>query len=80
MIPGGANDNRAYLADKVKTAAHIDENLVKVLYDPQTSGGLFIAINPNRANRFEKDMNARELPCWRIGEVIEKSDYPIIVE
>jgi len=80
MIPGGANDNRAYLEDKVKPAGKLDENLVKVLYDPQTSGGLLISLTPNRAEQFEKDMNAKNLPFWRIGEVVEKTDYPITVE
>lgn len=80
MIPGGANDNRAYLADKVKTADNIEKNLLKVLYDPQTSGGLLIAINPDRAEHFERDMAARNLPCWRIGEISDKTEYPIVVE
>jgi selenide,water dikinase len=44
MIPSGANDNREYLIGKIQIADPVDNSLQAVLYDPQTSGGLLIAI------------------------------------
>ena len=80
MIPGGANDNREYLTDKVHFADGVDKSIEKVLFDPQTSGGLFIAISANRADKVEEDMRKNNIFCRLVGEVIEKTDYPIIVE
>lgn len=80
MIPDGANDNREYLEDKVYISEGVDKSIEKVLFDPQTSGGLFIAISANRADKFEEEMRKNNIFCRLVGEVIEKADYPIIVE
>jgi selenide,water dikinase len=44
MIPGGGRSNEAYVADDVTWAADIAEPWRHLLADPQTSGGLLIAI------------------------------------
>lgn len=80
MIPGGANDNRSYFGEKVLIKNSLDPNLVKVLFDPQTSGGLFIAIPPDRITAFEKDMNTQKVFFRRVGEIVDKKNYLIIVE
>ena len=45
---GGARNNRTYLGENVRTGGNVPEPLQAVLYDPQTSGGLLIAIAPDR--------------------------------
>ncbi|MBN1213118.1 MAG: selenide, water dikinase SelD, partial [candidate division Zixibacteria bacterium] len=80
MIPGGANDNREYLEDKVRFSEGVNESIVKVLFDPQTSGGLFIAMPGDRAGDFADDMRKNKIFFCLVGEVIEETDYPIIVE
>jgi selenide,water dikinase len=80
MIPGGANDNRLFLADKVQLNEGVDKSIEKVLFDPQTSGGLFIAMPSERADNFESEMQKRNILCRPVGEVIEKNNYPVIVE
>lgn len=79
MIPGGANANRDFLTGNITVADSVDPNRDKVLYDPQTSGGLLIAIDPDQADSFMSACNARSLPAVQIGEVLDRMDVPIIV-
>jgi selenide,water dikinase len=80
MIPGGANDNRAFLEPFVTVASTIDKRLDAVLYDPQTSGGLFIAIPEANAEAFLADANQAELPAVRIGQVEPCGVKPLVVD
>lgn len=41
---GGCTRNRAWLADKVEVAAGVPAELVELAFDPQTSGGLLVAV------------------------------------
>lgn len=49
IIPGGAYNNMAYLKDDVEIAASVPLDLSDALYDPQTSGGLLIAVSEAEA-------------------------------
>ncbi len=80
MIPGGANDNREFLAGHVKVTGSIDSNLEVVLFDPQTSGGLFIAIPPQRADEFQQELKRLHLPDQPVGQVERPGEVELIVE
>lgn len=80
MIPGGANANRDYLNGKVQFADGLDTNLVHVMFDPQTSGGLLMAIPQDSCQAFEKEMTDNLIEFARIGSVVEKTAFPLIVE
>jgi selenide,water dikinase len=51
LRPGGLSRNRDFYKDSVSFAASVPEYLQDILYDPQTSGGLFIAVGPRKARR-----------------------------
>jgi selenide,water dikinase len=44
LVPGGAHRNKEFYAPKVDGAKSCPPSLLDVLYDPQTSGGLLIAV------------------------------------
>jgi selenide,water dikinase len=44
MLTGADKTNREYVGDDASIAAGLDPNLVKLFYDPQTAGGLLLAI------------------------------------
>ncbi|UCD64458.1 MAG: selenide, water dikinase SelD, partial [Candidatus Zixiibacteriota bacterium] len=59
MIPGGANANREFLEGRWASEGKLDKNLEHVLFDPQTSGGLLIAIPENRSKQFEQEAESQ---------------------
>lgn len=79
VIPGGANDNRAYLEGKVTVDPKINQNIEKILYDPQTSGGLLIAIPADKAEAFGAALQENGLPHTVIGEVTERGETALVV-
>jgi len=77
IFPGGAYDNRAYFQKSVKLECELGEDQQMLLYDPQTSGGLLMAVPPVRCADFEEAMNQKKAQVWRVGEVIEGSGIMI---
>jgi len=68
-IPGGLNNNRDFAASCVEGTSEFDD----LLYDPQTSGGLLIALPERDAAQLEM-----KLPnAYRIGQVTERQSKPI---
>lgn len=80
MIPGGADANREYLEGKHTLVGELDSNLEHVLFDPQTSGGLFIAIPEKRQVEFEQELADKDVFAQMVGQVEPASGYPLIVE
>lgn len=48
LVPGGAYNNMSYLEKDVEFAKNVPLELSDIMYDPQTSGGLMIAVNEAR--------------------------------
>jgi selenide, water dikinase len=44
-IPGGLKNNKEFVSCAVEIAGNIDPKVLELLYDPQTSGGLLIAVS-----------------------------------
>lgn len=68
-LTGGAGRNREQLGDRIRLADGLDPTLVDLVYDPQTSGGLLIAVAPDRAKELRAAIEESEGACWRIGHV-----------
>lgn len=68
-IPGGLKNNREFASSCVEGTAEFEE----LLYDPQTSGGLLIALPERDAALVEKKMP----DAYRIGQVTEPKSKPI---
>jgi selenide,water dikinase len=69
-IPGGSQRNETYLAPHVRIDEQLDAIERELLWDPQTSGGLFAAIDPAAWTALAA--LAPEVTFWRIGEVTEQ--------
>jgi len=57
-ITGGCKRNKDYLEDKMAIDKSIREGLVQVALDPQTSGGLLIALAKRHAAKLVEDLHA----------------------
>ena len=75
---GGGARNRDALQDSVTIDKSIDEAMTQVLFDPQTSGGLLIALPLDRGSELERRMAADGLDCWRIGGVVDGSGVKVV--
>jgi selenide,water dikinase len=69
-IPGGLNANRDFVKPWL-TVESAGERPPELLYDPQTSGGLLIAIPAERAQRLAEELATREVGVHPIGRVEE---------
>ena len=73
MIPGGLKNNRDFLGDCVTFDARVPEENRALLYDPQTSGGLLIAIDPSAAEHALKALQENGVSAAKIGTVRPKT-------
>ena len=69
IFPGGASDNRLYYQEHVKFYAGIDEASQMLLFDPQTSGGLLLAVPPEELDPLLGAAAQAGQTLWQIGEV-----------
>ena len=69
QITGGAGRNREGLAGKVTVAGGIDEAVEHLLFDAQTSGGLLLAVPPERVDALAAALEADGFLAARIGRV-----------
>jgi selenide,water dikinase len=68
-VPGGGRTNRDYFGGWVSVAPGIPAEVVDLLYDPQTSGGLLAAIAPARAAAVVAALSSAAVPAARVGRV-----------
>ena len=58
FLTGGCRRNKAYLADKVVVSSTVSAALREIAFDPQTSGGLLVALEPRAAERLVRRLRA----------------------
>ncbi|OPX88360.1 MAG: Selenide, water dikinase [Pelotomaculum sp. PtaB.Bin104] len=80
MVPAGAYRNLQYLEQMLKWENGIDEVDRLILADPQTSGGLLIAVSRERAETARQLFTAAGLSGCEIGEIIESTAPQILIE
>ena len=78
LLTAAAQRNRNFLQDKV--LFNIDDfAMEEILFDPQTSGGLLVAVGPEDVEDIMKELDNLSLPCGVIGEVVNEKQHKIIV-
>jgi len=69
-VTGGAQRNEEYLTGRVRISERLESVDRDILWDPQTSGGLFAAIEPTLWPTLEA--LAPDVQFWRVGQVTER--------
>ena len=77
FIPGGLYRNRDFF--KVHVENSRDDFFYNIVFDPQTSGGLLFAINPDDLSLFQKHAANAGLDYWLIGRFIAEPKGKIIL-
>jgi selenide,water dikinase len=76
MLPAGCYRNRDHYLPFI-SGGQKDSDALLPLFDPQTSGGLLIALAPGDADRFMALAEQREIYAHRVGSVLPKQEYLI---
>jgi selenide,water dikinase len=73
MVPGGLYRNRDFRKNMVDIDRHVPQYLADILFDPQTSGGLLIALPAPRASQLLKRLREEgSTEAAIIGEVVSE--------
>lgn len=79
ILTGGADGNREFMVGNVSFPQGFDKNLEHILYDPQTSGGLLIAMPRKKADDFSDALKKNRLSHEIIGEVVGPMNFAISI-
>jgi selenide,water dikinase len=80
IYPGGLGRNRDFYAPQVEFKSRIPEYKKNLLFDPQTSGGLLIALPPQKAETLVQSLKKKKINAAIIGKVIKDTDHKIAVK
>ena len=81
MIPGGLHRNRDFRSQMVEFSAAVPQFMSDILFDPQTSGGLLIALPNSDADALLEMLREEGVEeAAIIGDVIAEPQCKIIVE
>ena len=79
LLTSGDKTNREYVGADVEINETVDENLVKLLFDPQTAGGMLIAVNENKAEDLLATLLKNYPQARQIGRVLPAGPRSLIV-
>lgn len=79
-LTGGGGATRRFMSDKVRLAASIDETTASLLFDPQTSGGLLIAVARAQASALLSELKKNHAHAAVVGECVAAQGVSVVVE
>jgi selenide,water dikinase len=78
-LPGGLKNNREFIGDCAEFAGNVPQECRDLLFDPQTSGGLLVAVAPDTAGLVLAALGRHGVAAHRIGRVVAKRSPLIAV-
>jgi selenide,water dikinase len=78
IFPGGSHNNKAHYGHLVQFEASIPEDRQMLLWDAQTSGGLLLAVPPDRVKDFVAECAEHRQEAWVVGHVLEGEGIEVI--
>jgi selenide,water dikinase len=79
MITSGDKTNREYVGEDIEIEESVDKDLVKLLFDPQTAGGMLISVAADRADALWARVRENYPRAQIIGHVLERRSHSIVV-
>lgn len=77
LFPGGSCNNQRTFEDHISFNG-LEEEMQMLLFTPETSGGLLIALPPEDAGRLEELYRQAGQQVWRVGEVVEGTGIEVV--
>ena len=79
MLTSGDKTNREYVGSDVQIDPSVEENLIKLLFDPQTAGGMLIAIAEDKGESLLAALNKNYPHARIIGRAHPPASSSIVV-
>lgn len=70
-VPGGGRTNRQHFGAGIEIDTTVDSSIAELLFDPQTSGGLLVALDPAFADSTLAALRSVGVPAALVGDVRE---------
>jgi selenide,water dikinase len=78
MIPGGGTRNREYYSPSVRILDEVSDEIATIAFDPQTSGGLLIAVPEEQSTALLADLqNSGHREAAIVGQITARGTHPI---
>jgi selenide,water dikinase len=78
VFPGGACRNRDCYKPQVTFASGISEQMQMLLFTPETSGGLLVAVPLEKVEQLIDQFAKEDQPAWVLGEVVEGRSIEVV--
>ena len=78
-VPGGGEANRAFFGPRVEVGGRPSEALLRVFFDPQTSGGLLLAVPPGRVEELLARLDGAGVAARAIGAAGPRRDAALLL-
>jgi selenide,water dikinase len=78
-LPAGGRSNAQHFGAHVEFAREVDFDLVQLLHDPQTSGGLLVSVDAAASSECEQRLEEAGCPAWRIGRVAASHGARVVI-
>ena len=79
LLTSGDKTNREYVGQDIEIAASAEPNLVRLLYDPQTAGGLLLALQEEKAGVLLEELRKNYPRAAIIGRVLPRGTHSLLV-
>lgn len=79
-LTSGDKSNRLYVGDDVEISPEVAREMTSLLFDPQTAGGLLMAVAPDEADALLARLRQKYPDAARIGRVRERGPRLIVVK
>jgi selenide,water dikinase len=79
MLTSADKTNREYVVGDVEIDNSLDKDLVKLLFDPQTAGGMLISIPEESSTALLKRLRENYAEAAVIGRVVARASHSILV-
>lgn len=73
FIPAASHNNKKYHLNNYIVKGNLEQALESIIFDVQTSGGLVLAVPPDKVTQAIEILKQNGDECWIIGNVTEKT-------
>jgi selenide,water dikinase len=80
LLTSGDRTNRQYVGQSVRLSESINKPMASLLFDPQTAGGMLIAIDATRAEEMLARLRETYTDAAIIGRVTARGEHALIVD